>query len=579
MSRLRLLFLLTLIVLLSVSLVAGDSAWRLAPLNPDFIRFHRTARLPGQMRTFDLAPGLPRYAPSPVDLSHLTPVADSGDFPRRFDLRELGLIPGIRDQNGYPACQAFATMGMVEGMLLPEEALDLSEWHIYRYHGFDFHGEYGDYTGGNWQMNAAYLLRWSGPVSEVDSPYGSGDDPSALEKPPVKHIQTMRFFPPRRDALDNAVVKRHLMEHGPLYASILYESMSYNSASASHYFSGGVDSNHGVVVVGWDDDFDRRRFLEIAPGNGAFILRNSWGGQWGDGGYFYMSYYDTGFTPRMGVIELADADNYGLVYQHDPLGLISILGGVSSHAWGGNVFTAQEDGELAAVGFYLVDTNSKYTIRVYRGLAGTDPSSGQLYLEQSGARTHAGFYTIPLEQTIPLSAGERFAVAVHFQTPGTRYPIPVEYPVNGYSSAATASPGESFVSHDGVSWYDMTTVSEDTNVCIKAYTRFSSAVSASLSARLEFSSGWILRYPYVRVSMEMDRAGEPVNSVAVYRRTDGLYTYKVNEIPVSQLGNGPVEWLDTAVTPGRNYAYQIRCFGAEGRFLGRSEWAAVEVTQ
>ncbi|HDP95862.1 MAG TPA: surface layer protein B [Candidatus Aminicenantes bacterium] len=578
MSRWRLLFLLAFFVMFSLFLVAQQSPWRLAPPNPEFSRFFQAtgSSTPAQAESH---PGLAGLVPSPLDLSHLLAPATPAVFPRRFDLRGTGRLPLIRDQDGYPACQAFATMGMLESMLLPQEKLDLSEWHIYRYHGFDFHNEYGDYTGGNWQMNAAYLLRWSGPVGEEDSPYGSGDDPDALQLPPVKHIQNMRFFAPRRDALDNAEIKQFLMAQGPFYVSIFYDSSSYNSSTASHYYSGEPNANHGVLVVGWDDDYNRNRFLQIPPENGAFILRNSWGGQYGDGGYFYMSYYDTGFMPRIGVPRVEEADNYGLVYQYDPLGVISFLGGVSSHAWGCNVFSAREAGELTAVGFYLMDSNSAYTIRVYRRLAGESPETGRLYLEQQGTWPHAGFITVPLEAGVPLAQDERFAVAVHFQTPGTRYPIPVEYPINGYSSPATASPGQSFVSLNGEGWHDLTGILADSNVCIKGYSAYSTPVQASISARLLHSAGWILSYPYVSVDVSVDFAGVAVESVAVYRRDDTFGTRKVMEIPVAELAEGAVEWLDTSVSTGRDYAYQVRCFGPGGRFRGRSGWSTVEVVQ
>lgn len=578
MSRLRLVFLMIILFLVSVSLVAGETPWRLAPLNPRFLAQQKGAAL-RSAPAVDGVPELSRPKLSPLDLSYLVETESPAVFPSSYDLRELGRIPLIKDQDGYPACQAFATMGMLESMLLPGEALDFSEWHIYRYHGFNIDNEYGSDSGGNWQMNAAYLLRWSGPVGEDDSPYGSGIDPDALSLPRLKHVQKMRFFPARSDGLDNAAIKRYLMEQGPLYASILYDSSSYNSASASHYFNGGVDANHGVVVVGWDDDFDRRRFRQLPPGNGAFILRNSWGSGWGDGGYFYMSYYDTGFQARMGALELADTDNYGLIYQHDPLGVISILGGVSHHAWAANVFAAREAGELAAVGFYLMAANSAYTIRVYRGLSGQTPSSGQLYTEQEGSWIHAGYITVPLDTPVPLAEGERFAVAVHFQTPGNDYPIPVEYPVNGYSPGASASPGESFVSHDGENWHDLTEVHPDTNACIKAYSRFSSPLRATVSAELRHSSGWILSYPYVRVVVDVDSGGADVGSVGIYRRSSVGGMYKVQDVSIVDLRIGQVEWFDTRVSADRTYEYQVRCFGPDGRFWGRSEWAMVEVVE
>lgn len=59
---------------------------------------------------------------------------------------------------------------------------------------------------------------------------------------------------------------------------------------------------------------------------------------------------------------------------------------------------------------------------------------------------------------------------IQLSTPGYNYPIPLEYPYSGYSSAATANAGESYVSHDGNSWSDITNSHPNTNVCLKAFT-------------------------------------------------------------------------------------------------------------
>lgn len=50
---------------------------------------------------------------------------------------------------------------------------------------------------------------------------------------------------------------------------------------------------HDVVVVGWDDNFPKENFTIQPEGDGAFICKNSWGEEFGDDGYFYVSYYDT----------------------------------------------------------------------------------------------------------------------------------------------------------------------------------------------------------------------------------------------------------------------------------------------
>ena len=49
------------------------------------------------------------------------------------------------------------------------------------------------------------------------------------------------------------------------------------------------------------------------------------------------------------------------------------------------------------------------------------------------------------------------------------HPIPLEYPLGGYSSGARASAGQSYVSSGGSSWTDIATQYGNTNVCVKAF--------------------------------------------------------------------------------------------------------------
>ena len=200
----------------------------------------------------------------------------------------------------------------------------------------------------------------------------------------------------------------------------------------------------------------------------------------GESGYFYVSYYDTvlGRTSYAATFESAQsAANYDTVYQYDPLGDVNDFGGNdgSTTLWGANRFTAGATSILKAVGFYVEAPNTAY--EVWEG-----PSTASLTKITQGTLPQMGFHTVTLPTGPALTSGVAFVVAVKLTTPGHDYPLAIEYPVAGYSSAATASPGQSYFSSDGTTWTDLTTVKDNANVCLKAYTITATAVAPTLTA-------------------------------------------------------------------------------------------------
>ena len=490
-----------------LSLLAG-SVWaqQMAPVNPAFARWQRERAAKKAASTQSATPTKKSarsaatrgatgteeedfgFVPTVLDMGYLSNLNDNltqgvGDeLPSAFDLREESLLTPVRNQGASGNCWAFAALGSLESWILKSEglALDLSENNLVNLHGWSP----GFGAGGNAQMASGYHLRWAGPVAESEDPYPNPG--KSVPGTPLRHVQRIRWIPGKTAYLDNDGIKSALMAWGALQADYYHAGSYYQSGKASYCFQPGTTSrlsNHTVDLVGWDDNYSRKNFKPEAPGDGAYIVRNSWGSGWGDGGYFHVSYYDGSLAwgTLYSFSSAEPIDNYDGVYQHDPLGMVGSIGYNGPTAWGANLFTATNASKVAAAGFYAMTPRTTYTLYVYTGCTASSPRSGTLAAQQSGTIDLAGYATVPLDSPVSVSAGQRFSVVLELATPGYSYPLAVEYAVAGYSPAATAHAGESFLSANGNKWDDFTKrVASSANFCCKAYVK-SAAVTKTLS--------------------------------------------------------------------------------------------------
>jgi len=466
------------------SMGLSQSPPKMAPVSPAFERYLQAAHEGRSMTGVGPGGHALGYIPSPVDLSHMagTRVSDRDRFPSSYDLRTLGGVTPIRDQGACGSCWAFATMGALESELITEGkgTRDLSENNLKECHGFT----YAPCKGGNAFMSMAYLGRRSGPLTEASDPYfpsATGCSCYGRDRwpgiPVSMYLQDALIIPSRTGALDNDNLKSAIMTYGAVYTTMYagindssdpdYDPFSnyYDDGTYTYYYSGARDFNHCVALVGWDD----AKVVPAgggAPGPGAWIVRNSWGTGFGQGGYFYISYYDTkvGYGTNAVFIN-AQAPDRSMVYSYDYLGWVSEWGYGDSTAWAANTFTAMEGGQLTEVGFYTNDVNTTYDVYIKQG----GPTGTVLYSQLGGSFAYAGHHTLDLTSPVTLGGGDVFSVVVKFTTSGYTYPIPSERVWSGYSDNALVNAGESYISHDGNSWTDMSTLSAPSNACIKAF--------------------------------------------------------------------------------------------------------------
>jgi len=506
-----------------------------APENPEFVKYLNnkiyTQNAPSQN---EYQTGL---VPAPVDLSHLSDISAYVSAPAYYDLRALNRVTSVKDQGLEGTCWAFATYASMESCLMPGENRDFSENNMKNLlssispEGFDYTSE----EGGTYLMSTAYLTRWSGPVNETDDPYDSSNNssvylPTGLDV--QKHVQDVIIIPGRKNPIDNDNIKSAIQNYGAIDSSMYVDPAYYFPDQRYYYYNGSSDSNHYVAIVGWNDSFDKNQFPNVPPGNGAFIVKNSWGTSFGDNGYFYVSYYDTklGYDENA-VFTAENPNNYESIYQYDPLGWTVSTGYSNPTCWCANIFTAKSNEVLKAVSFYTTDSNCNYEIYIYTNPESSPVSQTGHVLAQSGTIPFAGYHTVPLNSGVKLKTGQKFSVVMKLTTPGYNFPVALEYPISGYSSKATASAGESFISYDGTEWEDITLDGPDANVCLKAFTEptlfpvanFSSNVSegyAPLSVQFTDSSRNVTEWNW---TFGDGTASTEKNPTHIYSKT-GTYT-------------------------------------------------------
>ena len=430
-----------------------------------------------------VAVGLGRL-PSPVEV-HLGAAAESRAArmaePSFYSLIDEGRLTPVKDQGSESTCWAFANIAALESRLMPADPPpDFSEDNLVGRAGYGpFPYPYDAYSYGGYDfMAVAYFARWAGPLLETDDPYPTRSRPPT--GPVQDHVQGVVMIPGRATATDNDLIKRLVRENGALSVGMYWDNLAFSEVTdvagyhATYFLDHRRGENHGVTVVGWDDAYPAGRFQGddgAPPADGAFLVRNTWGGGWGEDGSFWVSYYDRSFARDQGLggyggavsyAVVEDRANYTHAYQYDKLGVTDHWGFDSTRVWGANRFTATSAQPIAAAGFYALSSSTRYEVWAGRTLR-------SLSLRASGTVELPGYTTVPFSTRLRVSAGRRFVVAVKLVSPGETHPMAVERPRRSWMSGATAGAGQSYLSRNGATWIDATSVLPRSNVCVKAF--------------------------------------------------------------------------------------------------------------
>lgn len=387
-------------------------------------------------------------------------------LPEKYDLREVSRVSEVRNQGIYGTCWAFASLGALESSLMPKEKVMLSPDHMSLNKDFALEGD----MGGEYTMAIAYLASWKGPVLEEDDPYGDGVTNDEADV--VYHLEEAMVL----QSKDYNAIKRAVLKYGGVQTSIFTyltssysSSYYYNADKAAYYFDGEGKSNHDVVIVGWDDNFPKGYFNTEPPGDGAFICKNSWGENFGEDGYFYVSYYDSNIGIYNVVYSrVADVDNYDNIYQSDLLGWNGQLGYESESAYFANVYETKGKEALKAVSFYATGKNTEYKVYLVKDYKNKEDLNRR-ELVKTGFLEEAGYYTIDFDTAYELEADSKFAVVVYVSTEDAKLPIAIEYQASNRRGNFILEDGEGYISMHGKEW-KRSESTQKCNVCLKAFT-------------------------------------------------------------------------------------------------------------
>ncbi|KAJ3671743.1 hypothetical protein LUZ60_007822 [Juncus effusus] len=215
------------------------------------------------------------------------------DVPASVDWRQKGAVTGIKNQGQCGSCWAFSTVVAVEGInqLKTGNLVSLSEQELMDCNT----GENQGCQGGLMDTAFEFIKKNGGITTESNYPY-SAEQHKCNKVKENSHDVSIDGYEDVPTNDEGALMKAAANQ--PIAVAIDAGGSDFQFYSQG-VFTGdcGTDLDHGVAVVGYGTE----------DGNKYWIVKNSWGANWGENGYIKMQ---RGVSAKEGLCGIAMQASY-----------------------------------------------------------------------------------------------------------------------------------------------------------------------------------------------------------------------------------------------------------------------------
>ena len=209
---------------------------------------------------------------------------ESDEIPAKYDMRSDKLIGPVRSQGGCGACWAFAAAASFESSYAKKngQIIDVSEQTMVNCtQNSSCNGGLPHIVFDAWANNQQPI------VDEKTVPYqesnGSCQGHSNQYEIANYGVMDMNYIIPIFPKVADVEIKKAVLSYGAVTTGV-YSGRAFVSYTGGVFEENGATNrpNHAVNIVGWDD------------AKQAWLIRNSWGTDWGESGYMWLKYGTNG---------------------------------------------------------------------------------------------------------------------------------------------------------------------------------------------------------------------------------------------------------------------------------------------